>query len=103
MNRFEACFLCRFAEPVPWTNILADVTAKHPIIESLFHRIRYHHILQFDRKVGDAFTSINNPLVYYRFSRTRVYTPPAGAAIIFHQGVIRFKVKIGDEGSYEEE
>src|SRR5690349_7971728 len=87
-NWRERCFFCGLAETVPWTNILAGVASKHPVVELSFLAAGYHHFFQLDRKIRNALVAIYPPVFCNGISRACVYAPPAAAAIILHERIV---------------
>src|SRR5882757_3394411 len=59
-NRRKSIFLGRGGEPVPRTDILANIAAEYPVVEAPLHRIRDQQILQLDGEIRNAFAAIHH-------------------------------------------
>src|SRR5687767_3960916 len=93
-NWLKSFFIMRFAEPVPWTNILAYITAKHPVLKFALLFFRDDLIFQFYREIRNTLTSIDGFIRKYSASRTRLEAPGTTSAIILCKRIIIIQFEV---------
>src|ERR1700754_3798105 len=92
--RRKACFFSGFRETVPGTNILANITTKHPVIKLPLHSIWYQGIFKLYSKIRNAFAAVNHFVRKNGFSGAFINASCTGSAEIFcyHIIVMQFQV-----------
>ncbi len=92
-----------FCKTVPGAYILAGITTKEPIVEFVFHIPGYQLLLEFNRKIRNAFTAIYHLIFQDGIRRTGINTFPAAATIILCIRIIILQRKVCNKRSDEKE